>query len=274
MKKLFISSLVLVAVSSCTSSNDSLSEVNNNNNDNTPILLMKATEITASGQAYVAQFKYNGDKLVETSDISGGTEKTVYTYNGDDIIKTEEYENGVMKFMREFTYSNGKVVSEKTTNKHSGTLVHTKTFQYISDNHVKFTNLTGSTYNPSTGQHSNLQYSQNEVYLSSNGNLATVTSVENGKTTNSTYTYDIKNTPMKNVKGYIKINLFLSLDGELGNNNLLSSSSNYSGISSWTQTSSAAHTYNGNNYPTKTAMTYTSSEWGTKTHTFLYEYNK
>ncbi|ASW75165.1 hypothetical protein IQ37_00910 [Chryseobacterium piperi] len=273
MKKLFISSLVLAAMSSCGSSDDTLPEVNNNNNGGTPLLLTKATEVTDDGQTYTVQFKYDGDRLIESYN-NVEQEKTVYTYNGDNIIKTEDYEAGVMKMMREFTYTNGRVSSEKVTNKNAGTLVYTKAFQYISATHVKFNEYSSSTFNPSTGVHSDIKFSQNDVQLSSGGNIATMVSVDNGRTTTSTYNYDTKNHPMKNIRGYLKIDLFYLSDGELGYNNLLNMSSNYSGTVSGSLGSTATHTYNANNFPTKTVMNYTSTTFPASSTTYTYEYNQ
>ncbi|WP_333596606.1 hypothetical protein [Chryseobacterium flavum] len=272
MKKLIISSLALAVITSCSSSNDSVADDNNNSNDNSPLLLKKFTEITQDNQTYVIEFKYDGDKITEAID-TGENAKTVYTYSGDNIVKTEDYEDGVLREIREFTYSNGRIMAEKVTEKYQGTLVYTKKYQYITDNHIKFTNYGGATYNPSTGTYSNIQYIEEDLYLSSNGNVASRSYTHNGVTYNTTNTYDNANHPMKNVKGFIKINLFMA-DGETGYNNLLSSSSNYSGIISGTNKSKADHTFNSESYPTKTVMTYTSSVLGTNSHTYLYEYNK
>ncbi|REC48859.1 hypothetical protein [Chryseobacterium pennipullorum] len=273
MKKLIISSLAMAVIASCSSSNDDSSDSGNNDNTNTPYLLKKVTETTQDGQIYTLEFKYNGDKLLE-SYSSSDNEKTVYTYNGDDIVKTEEYEGATLRQTREFSYSNGKVSAEKVTRKDNGTLVYTKNYQYLGNNHVKFNEYKSSTYNPSTGVYSNIQFAEVDAYLTASGNIASTSYTFNGTTYNANNTYDNSNHPMKNVKGYIKMDLFYLGDGELAYNNLLSRSENYTGTVSGNNKSTANHTFNNAAYPTKTVMTYTSSSFGTNTHTYAYEYNK
>lgn len=273
MKKLIISSLAVFALASCSSSDDNTAE-QNQPVDPTTIVPTKFTEITQDNQTYVTEYKYDGTKLLQSSDV-GTNEKTVYTYNGDLIIKTEDFEGTNVVYTREFTYTNGKVTSEKITNKHSGgTLVYTKNFQYLSDNHVKYNEYSSSTYNPSTGAHTNIKSTMYDVYLSGNGNLISSTATYEGQTRNYTYSYDGQNNPAKNIKGYLKINLLLSPEGDTANNNLLAMNSTYSGTTTGYSNATSVHTYNNNNFPTKTVTTYSTSMFPTNAHTFLTEYNK
>ncbi|AZA91874.1 Uncharacterised protein [Chryseobacterium nakagawai] len=274
MKKLIISSLVLAVMASCSSSNDDSTD-NNNNNQSTPYLLKKSTEITQDGESFTIEYKYNGTRIVEAFDVADN-EKTLYTYDGDYIIKTEVYsKTGALQIMREFSYANGKLVSEKVTDKHQpGTLVYTETLQYLSDSHVKHKALQTYLYNPTTGTYSDIKYQDKDIYLDANGNLLSITYSNNGTTFSTTFSYDGNNHPMKNVKGYIKMDLFSLSDGELGYNNLVKADGNYAGASNGTTKTSAVHTLNTANYPTKSVMTYTSSAFGTNKHTYLYEYNK
>ncbi|MET3535417.1 lipocalin/fatty acid-binding family protein [Chryseobacterium limigenitum] len=272
MKKLIISSLAIFALASCGSSDDTVDETQPV--DPTTILPTKFTEITQDNQTYVVTFKYDGTKLVESNDV-GTNEKTVYTYSGDNIVKTEDFEGTAIVYTREFTYTNGRVTAEKITNKHSGgTLVYTKNFQYLSDNHVKYNEYTSSTYNPATGVHTDIKSTQYDVYISNNGNLITGTSNYEGHIRNYTYTYDGQNNPTKNIKGFLKINLLLSPEGDVASNNLLKVSSIYSGPTNGQTSNTSVHTYNNNNFPTKTVTTYTSTLFPTNSHTFLTEYNK
>lgn len=273
MKKLIISSLAMALMVSCSSSNDD--STNDNNNSPTPYLLKKSTEITQDGQAFTIEYKYNGTKITEAFDVADN-EKTIYTYDGDNIIKTEVYgKNGAMKIMREFSYANGKLVSEKVTDKHQpGTLIYTETFQYLSDSHIKHNALQTFTYNSTTGTYSDIKFHDKDIYLDANGNLLSITHSNNGTTYSTTFSYDGNNHPMKNVKGYIKMDLLSLEDGEMGYNNLVTANGNYAGSVNGTTKTSAVHTLNASNYPTKSVMTYTSSAFGTSKHTYLYEYNK
>lgn len=272
MKKLIISSLALFALASCTSSDDAVEEIQPV--DPTTILPTKFTETTQDNQTYVVTFKYDGTKLVESNDV-GTNEKTVYTYSGDNIVKTQDFEGTAIVYTREFTYTNGRVTAEKITNKHSGgTLVYTKNFEYLSDNHVKYNEYSSSTYNPGTGVHTNIKSTLYDVYISNNSNLITATSTYEGQTRTYNYSYDGQNNPMKNVKGFLKINFLLSPEGDVATNNLLTMNSTYTGPTNGQSSSSSVHTYNNNNFPTKTVTTYTSTLFPTNAHTFLTEYNK
>lgn len=274
MKKLIISSLALTIIASCSSSNDdTLDDSGKGNNNNTPYLLKKVTETTQDGQVYTLEFKYNGDKITESVSATDN-ESTRYYYSGDNIVKTEELEGGIVRQTREFTYSNGKITAEKVTRTDYGTLIYTKNYQYVSDTHVKFNEYKGSTYNPATGVHSDLQFAQVDAYLTNSGNVASTSYTYNGTTHNVTNTYDNSNHPMKNVKGYVKIDLFYLDDGELAYNNLVSRSENSTGTINSTRKTTANHTLNGAAYPTQSAMTYTGGSSGTNTHTYNYQYNK
>ncbi|MCP1297728.1 hypothetical protein NK356_00910 [Chryseobacterium sp. S0630] len=276
MKKLMFSSLAVVLLSSCVSNDNPADHRDNSNNsqnnNNGPFhLLKKATDVNPGGQPYVVEFKYNGDKLVETYNAPDD-DRVVYTYSGDYIAKTEEFIGGALVLMREFTYSNGRLSTEKITDKEQGTLTYTKIYQYLSDTHVQFDEYKSGTYNPATGTYSNLVFAQVDVNLTNAGNVASAKYTYNGVTYNITNTYDTFNSPMKGIKGFVKINLFDVSDGQIGYNNLLNQTESYSGSSNGTNKITAVYTLNGDNYPTKAVTTYDSSGYGTSTHNWLYEY--
>ncbi|PRB06731.1 hypothetical protein CQ046_01155 [Chryseobacterium sp. MYb7] len=276
MKKLILSSLAVAVLSSCVSNDNPADHRDNsnnshNNNTGTSPLLKKATDVNPGGQPYVVEFKYNGDKLIETYNASDD-DRVIYTYSGDYIAKTEEFIGGSLVLMREFTYSNGRLSTEKITDKEQGTLIYTKIYQYLSDAHVQFDEYKSGTYNPSTGTYSNLVFAQVDVNLTNAGNVASAKYTYNGVTYNITNTYDTFNNPMKNIKGFVKINLFDVSDGQIGYNNLLNQTESYSGLSNGTNKITAVYTLNGDNYPTKAVTTYDISGYGTSTHNWLYEY--
>ncbi|WP_423775155.1 hypothetical protein, partial [Chryseobacterium cucumeris] len=87
MKKLMFSSLAVALLSSCVSNDNPADHRDNSNNsqnnNNGPFhLLKKATDVNPGGQPYVVEFKYNGDKLVETYNALDD-DRVVYTYSGD-----------------------------------------------------------------------------------------------------------------------------------------------------------------------------------------------
>ena len=278
MKKLIISSLAVAVLSGCVSNDNPAdhrdnSNTQNNNNPNTGStrLLKKMTDIKQGSPSYVVEFKYNGDKIVESYSAIDD-DKIVYTYNGDYIAKTEEFVGNNLVLMREFTYSNGKLVTEKVTDKEQGTLIYTKNYQYVTDTHVKFNEYKSGTYNSATGAYSNLVFAQVDVYLTNGGNVASASYTHNGTTHNITNTYDAFHNPMKNIKGFVQINLFDVSDGQIGYNNLLNQTEIYSGTSSGNNKIDAVYTLNGDNYPTKAVITYDLSGYGSSIHNWLYEY--
>ncbi|MEJ5051134.1 hypothetical protein WH221_14990 [Chryseobacterium culicis] len=279
MKKLILSSLAVAVLSSCVSNDNPADhrdnvKNNNNNNNGTLRLVKKATDLNPGGQPYMVEFKYNGDQIIETYNASDD-DRVVYTYSGynsDYIAKTEEFIGGSLVLMREFTYSNGRLSTEKVTDKEQGTLIYTKIYQYISDTHVQFNEYKSGTYNPSTGTYSNLVFAQVDVHLNNSGNVASANYTHNGVTYNIINTYDTFHNPMKDIKGFIKINLFDVSDGQIGYNNLLTQTETYSGSSNGINKITAVYTLNGDNYPTKAVTTYDISGYGTSTHNWLYEY--
>ncbi|MFZ4930633.1 hypothetical protein [Chryseobacterium sp. Mn2064] len=278
MKKLIISSLAVAVLSSCVSNDnpadhrDNTKNNNNGSNGNSAFrLLKKGTEVIPGKPSYVVEYKYDGNKILESYSTSDDS-KIVYTYNGDYISKTEEFVGGVLVRMQEFTYANGKLVTEKVTDKEQGTLVYTKNYQYVTDTHIKFNEYKSGTYNSATGTYSNLVFAQADAYLSNNGNIASVSYTHNGTTHNIVNTYDTSHNAMKNVKGFIELAITDVHDGQLSYNNLLTQTETYSGALNGANKITAVHTINSDNYPTKTVNTFDITGYGTALTTSLYEY--
>lgn len=265
MKNLLHILLISALFTGCSSNNDDVTP-----EDTTPILPVKITETTKSGNTYFSTIKYDGDKILEMNDDDGS--KTVYTYNGNNIVKTVDYDkNSKIEYTREFKYANDRLSSEKITNTHTGTLSYTIIYNYINDNTVKYKLLESSTYNPSTGTYSNLKYTDYETTLV-NGNLSKIKrTLSSGTVVNRIYTYDNKNNPASNIKGLTKINLLSSYDGGSGINNitkLISSSTD----SFFNYTNTSSYEYNSNNYPIKQVTNYTGG--ANTSSTTVYQYNK
>lgn len=275
MKKLIMSSLAIAVITSCSSTNDEVSEIINgiDNTINTPYLVKKFTETTQDNQVIVTEYKYDGDKIIEEKNITKNR-RIAYTYVGDNIATAETYAGTVLEEKREFTYLNGKLTAEKVTSKAdaagSQMIVYTTNYQYLTSTHVKFNQYAGATANPSGGY--TAVFDDVDAYLSSNGNLASTSYTHNGTTYNMNNTFDNDNNPMRNVKGYVKINMFH--DTEIGHNNLLSQNRNYTGALSGTSSIKGEYTLNSAKYPTKVIMKYTSSSFGSNNHTYDYQYNK
>ncbi|SIS95119.1 hypothetical protein SAMN05421786_103337 [Chryseobacterium ureilyticum] len=275
MKKLIMSSLAIAVITSCSSTNDEVSEIINgiDNTINTPYLVKKFTETTQDNQVIVTEYKYDGDKIIEEKNITQNR-RIAYTYAGDNIATAETYAGTTLEQKREFTYLNGKLTAEKVTSKADPTtsqmMVYTVNYQYLTSTQVKFNRYAGATVNPSGGY--TAVFDDVEASLSSNGNLASTKYTNNGTTYYLNNTFDNDNNPMRNVKGYVKINMFY--DTELGHNNLISQSRNHVGALNGTGSIKGEYTLNSAKYPTKVIMKFTSSSFGSNNHTYNYEYNK
>ncbi|MPS74572.1 MAG: hypothetical protein E2590_15675 [Chryseobacterium sp.] len=266
MKNLLQVLLILPLFISCSSNdNDEITP-----EDITPILPVKITETTKSGNTYYLTMKYDGDKIIESNDEDGS--KTVYTYNGNNIVKSVEYDkNSNIVYTQEFAYNNDRLSSEKITDTHMGTLSYTINYNYVNDNTVKYKLLESSTYNSSTGTFSNFKYTDYETTLV-NGNVSKIKrTLSSGMVINRTYIYDNKNNPFSNIKGFVKINLLTSYDGDYGVNNLTKLTSS-STDSYFNYTNTTSYEYNSNNYPVKQLTNYTDNSNGSSTT--VYQYNK
>lgn len=268
LKKITLASFAVVLLS-CGRDSDNV-ETNT-----APILVTKENHILSNGvlESYLT-YTYNGDKIVKT-ESSDGEEKVEFTYNGDEISKSIIYLNDKITQINEYFYTNGKLTSQKVTESR-GPIPYSFiiNYNYINDNHVKFTRVTGYSSN-SSNIITSYSYTDYDVFLS-NGNLNnTVENSTSGGTVTHTYTYDDKNNPYKNIKGYIKAMMFSSIDGDYGMNNLTKEnidSSHYTANTSNIYT--YIYTYNSNNFPTKIATAFTSNVFPNNTHTITFEYNK
>lgn len=272
MKNLLQILLISGLFVSCSSSNDD--EVMTE--PTTPILLVKQNYLAANGTVEGSMnYTYNGDKIVkmETSD---GNEKVEFTYNGDEISKSINYVDNQIRQINEFFYTNGKLTSQKVTESYSPhTYNYTINYDYVNENYVKYTRVTSYTTNSSTGAitYSTTDY---EAFIS-NGNLNKIISKStNSGTTTYNYTYDDKNNPCKNIRGYTKAMIFDSTNSDLSSiNNLTKRTYNQLLLNTeYTGTTTKTLTYNSNNFPSKIVTVENNSNVPTQSYIDTFEYNK
>ncbi|TDO68941.1 hypothetical protein EV143_11514 [Flavobacterium chryseum] len=106
MKKLlYLLSVTLVTLTSCSSDNDTDSP------SQADLPLLKKYVITKDGNTtYTGEYIYNENKIVSFSDLNGN--KSNYTYTEDLITKIEDINvKGITTLVREYSYSNGKLES-------------------------------------------------------------------------------------------------------------------------------------------------------------------
>jgi|SRR6218665_85755 len=263
---LLISSLFI----GCSSNEDDVTP-----EDTTPILLVKENFLATNGTVEGSMnYTYNGDKIVkmETSD---GEEKVEFTYNGDEISKSITYLDNQIREINEFFYTNGKLTSQKVTNSSAPVPYNfTINYDYINDNYVKYTRVTGySTNNSGVITYSKTNY---EAFIS-NGNLNKIISQSTSSgTTTYNYTYDDKNHPYKNIRGYAKAMIFDSTNSDLSSiNNLKKRTYNQLVLGTvYTGTTTNTLTYNTNNFPSKITTVDSGSGHPTYSYTTTFEYNK
>lgn len=270
MKKLIsiLSLSFALAAFSCTSGDD------DNTTDpveETPILLTRLSSSTDDP----ATIKYNGSKISEVAWIDG---KNVYEYTGDLITKNTDYnETGAKIGNTDFTYSNDKLIKVVYA---SGTSSETTTYSYPNANTINEIITRTTTYMGSTSV-----YKDVTTYTLNNGNIVsqeTAYYFNNALAGNisSTYTYDNKNSPSKNVIGFDKIMVYNFSTGDektaCSNNLLTKNQSNTTVAGNNTKYKNvSAITYSVAGYPTQIITNqYDKNNQIVSTYTDFFEYNK
>lgn len=287
MKKAYLL-LPILFLASCSSSNDDTTSPNNgnnngNNNPNTPVLISK---LTLDGE--ISVFSYNGSKISQVKNINTN-EVSTYTYTGD-LITEELATGGSSTFKINYTYDGSGKLIKKVTVQHmlsSGDTATDETnYAYTSNTTVKIT-YTKTLAGSFTGSPSVTTGTKNAV-LNSDGSLNSWTETAKvpipGTSGFSPATgilqpivYDTKNSPYKNITGYLKI---IDTEDENGSShNIVSYSdkldlNNGSGGAMWGIFKSA-YEYNTSNYPTKNVRTYYDKTGNNITNSEVrtYEYN-
>lgn len=227
MKKiLYLFSASLIVLTSCSNDDDS-------NNVSTANLLKEATYIEGS---YTSSSKitYDGNKIVQ---IVAGSDKTVYTYTGSLITKEEEFAGGNnIDSKVEYSYENNKLKTSVSTEiSGSETYKSKNVYTHNSDGTVNYISYN---VNVTTGVET---LSSSGKYTFLNGN---VVKIEDEAGYSSTYEYDTKNNPTKNILGFDEL-----MDQEFSVNNIVKRTSTYNGTNPSIIT--YEYDYNTDGYPTE-----------------------
>ncbi|WP_288448059.1 hypothetical protein [uncultured Chryseobacterium sp.] len=278
MKKSFLL-LPVFFLASCSSSDDTASSSNNeNNNSSGPVLV---TKMVSDG--HTSTFTYSGSKIAQIKNISTG-EVTLFGYSGDLI--TQQVTTGAgISYKTTYNYDGNSRLSKKVyteTNLVSGgSSTVESNYAYLSSNSVKITytaNFTGS---------SAVRTGTKTATLNADGSLSSWT--ETASVPNNTggfhsatgslqpIVYDTKNTPFKNITGFLKI---IDTEDENGSTHNILSYNNFLNYNNGTGGAEwgifkSTYEYNDSGYPTKNVRTYYNKTGSGITNSELttYEYN-
>jgi hypothetical protein len=245
MKKLlYLFSASLLVLASCSK------------DDNTPdpatsTLVKKVIYTDINKSIYTSETTYNGNKIVSTLGSDGS--KIVYTYTGEIITKVEETDGkGALESTTEYTYTNGKLAT--SLEKEVGADYNYKTvYTYNADGTVSFADVMINTKTGTTDDGGTVG-----KYTYSAGNLVKKVYSYYGKEYSSTFEYDTKNNPSKNVTGF---SLLLDNEDEASVNNVVKRTSSSS-------ISTNTYKYDANGFPTEQQSFHNGISDGTSQFTY------
>ena len=219
--------LSFAILTSCSNDSENTSESN---------LLIKKIVSTTDNSSRTTYFDYNGTKL-NTVSVDGFVQE--YSYTGDNITKITRYNGNLLESESTYEYDDlGRVSSEFVENQLndlSGKVVYT----YNSDQTINF-----QEYNESSNSQPTLGAS-GTIYVNAAGEVSQVDTFMNGVFSSKViYSYDAKNSFLKNIKGYNK----LPRQYALYHNQLTTSI--YNSSNELVNTSTFMYNYNSSNFPT------------------------
>lgn len=240
--------LILTSCSSDSSSSSTSSE-----------LLLKKEIVTdpSDGSSYTMTYTYNGTNLVKISYDDDDSYDKIY-YTGDLITKIEFFDDA--DFLEEkvtYTYNSDNKLSSYVSVDYLNDNGEREVYTYNSDGTVSGVSYYGDSVTQTT-------LGTSRTITLSNGEVISEVSTS-GSGSSTTYTYDTKNHPYKNIKGFDKIGGFSDSDNIGVTHNLLT---RVQTNGSFTNTENYSYTYNSDNYP----LTMSSSTLGVVNETVQYIY--
>ncbi len=191
MRKLFLPLLLGLTLTSCSRDGDS-----DGSSEETPVLVTKYE----STDGFYVNYKYNGDKLAETVWVEGSNDelKKVFSYTDNLITGYVAYDNNKKMFEANLLYNNGKLVEYTKSGLayvylNDGYAVKSFSdiykYEHRSDNFIIRTRIYTQEGLPQSTTVDTLKVVNGVLLEETDGNYTT------------TYQYDNKNNPYKNVKG-------------------------------------------------------------------------
>lgn len=237
MKKIILVLCASVLLISCTSSSEEAAPAVNG----TVGVLLKKLNSTAFGYTITSNSTYDGNKILKVTRIDGT--ETRYEYSGNLITSVRDYSGTTLTESKDFTYTNEKLT--KIIYSQFSIFNNTVTklvLTHNTNNTINYNqfNVTGSTeMQIGTGK-----------YTIANGNLAKDEYTYAAGSQTTLYTFDAKNSSVKNVSGFNKLVYDATI---FSTNNLLTTNivtiSSPSGNQS-VENTTTTYMYNSENYPT------------------------
>lgn len=235
MQKLFVSlSILFLLLQSCSSSDGAPTPPDE-------ILVKKITDTSSDG-VFTSTYTYDGKKMMQfTFTAPGSVSKVFYTYTGNLITKSESFNSSnTLTGANNYSYTDDRLSSFIRLNYISGKGWRV-TYAYNPDGSISATCHTGDLNNQNT-------LASTTTITLSGGEMSSIIYVEGTSTRTTTFTYDAKNDPFKNVIGWDKIafarvGYFMSSV----NHNLVQWQTSENGGP--TYTTDQIYTYNSNDFP-------------------------
>lgn len=218
------------ALTSCSSDDDS------SGSPSSDLVLLKKTITTNSdGEKITTIYKYDGNKVISITD--GGEFNRYFTYSGDLITRIEyRYPNGEIEQINTYEYKDGKLVTfvRVTPEEDWG---DKEVYTYNGDGTVTSQSYSGDSKSQTfKGDYATIKFVNGEV-------SEIITGEDSGS---HKYTYDTKNSPLKNILGFDKL-AFEDGGAEGVNHNMLTDRD----ITENDLWKNSTYTYNENGYPVK-----------------------
>ncbi|AWH85096.1 hypothetical protein HYN59_08135 [Flavobacterium album] len=245
MKKIVLTIMAIGILASC--SNDDGPSGTGGNGGTTATLLKKTIETAPDGTQLVSTYTYEGNRITAINHNNGTIEN--YAYQGNFLTEIRHYKDGGLIRKETFLYdSNGTFGAHIDYNYNLANPANNnavRTDYSYDGNKVNFVQYTGDESRQEN------QSQTGTLTLVSNGNIIKFEGSTGNKTVS--YSYDFKNSPLKEVYAY---GILALTEFEGGVNNVTSTLVSVNGTSGNTLTT---YTYNDRDYPATAVHTTTDS---------------
>jgi hypothetical protein len=217
----------------------------NNSQPDESILILPKKIVETGSYSNTTTFIYVGNKIATATNSDGS--KAAYTYTENFITKIESYDsNNALISTVDFSYTNGKV-SLRVVKGLDPKLLYKTDYIYNTDGTVTEKSTTLNTISNVITQDGTVKY----TYV--NGNLVKKEETSGANPSTTTYEYDTKNHPAKNIEGMILIGM--------GTVNNETESTSVNNINTSPTVNMTAYTYDANGFPVGSKSDYGTTQY-------------